>query len=212
MTKAFRALNLGLEQGSALMAKKYKLSFKQWREKVDQLFNKRVSCTWADLAGDLGPILQAYNYGDTPEKFVQYIIDKYDLDDTPIDRPPWMNPRRSANMAKRRKKDSLSSVPTYTYVLIGGKKTTWRQLVGKHNVLQAKRIWRKHKKWIDWQKHDASQAKRHHGKNPGKLSFKLKAKALGAARRKAANPSMSLMTMALAGAGAYLFYKYVIKK
>jgi ribosomal protein L21 len=32
-----------------------------------------------------------------------------------------------------------------------------------------------------------------------------------ASRRKAANPPMSLATMALAGAGVYLLYKYVLK-
>ena len=37
-------------------------------------------------------------------------------------------------------------------------------------------------------------------------------KALGACRRKTANPPMSYVTMALAGAGAYLLYKYLFKK
>ena len=49
-----------------------------------------------------------------------------------------------------------------------------------------------------------------YGRNPG--SEKKRNKRTNPRHRKAANPSTSLMTMALAGAGAYLFYKYVIKK
>lgn len=78
------------------MAKR-KLSFKQWRKEIDRLLMKRVSSTWNDLAGDLEPLQSAYADGDTPGQFVQHIIDKFDLDDTPIDHPYGANPAARRN-------------------------------------------------------------------------------------------------------------------
>lgn len=51
----------------------------RWALVVDELFRETTGCSWVDLCGDDEPIESACARGETPEQFVNYWIEKYDL-------------------------------------------------------------------------------------------------------------------------------------
>lgn len=51
----------------------------QWSRDVNLLCVKHLSCTWADLAGDLEPLERSFSSGETPMQFVQWWAEKYGL-------------------------------------------------------------------------------------------------------------------------------------
>lgn len=47
---------------------------------ADVIFLKTTGCNWDDLCGDIEPLEAAVRVKETPEEFVDYIIEKYNLD------------------------------------------------------------------------------------------------------------------------------------
>ena len=55
------------------------LRFDLWKSKVDIEFLRRTNCDWSDLCGETVPLIDAYKEGKSPEDFVTWYIEKYDL-------------------------------------------------------------------------------------------------------------------------------------
>lgn len=54
--------------------------FVDWCVETDRLCREHLACNWADLAGDPEPLVWAFNDKQTPEEFVRWVHDKYDLE------------------------------------------------------------------------------------------------------------------------------------
>jgi hypothetical protein len=48
---------------------------------MDRICKRRTGNSWAELCGDEGPWEQAFDAGDSPNDFVSWWIEKYDLED-----------------------------------------------------------------------------------------------------------------------------------
>ena len=57
------------------------MTSKAWKMKVKRLIKERTGCTWEDLCGDEEILDKSYQDDDTPEEFVEWYCEKYDLDD-----------------------------------------------------------------------------------------------------------------------------------
>ena len=55
------------------------VDFKTWKKQVDELFRERYRTSWTDLCGDDTVLVAAKAAGDTPDKFVEWFAEKYDL-------------------------------------------------------------------------------------------------------------------------------------
>lgn len=55
------------------------MTFKDWRKEVERLFVASYGADWNDLCGDNAPLQAAFDAGDTPQVFVDWYADKYDL-------------------------------------------------------------------------------------------------------------------------------------
>ena len=53
--------------------------FEVWREALDKYLVRWYYATWNDLAGDLDPIYEAWNQGESPAEFAERFARKYDL-------------------------------------------------------------------------------------------------------------------------------------
>lgn len=56
------------------------LSFEPWRNEVERLCPIHLYCSWWDLCGDEGPLIDGFNAGLSPLAFVRWWAEKYDLD------------------------------------------------------------------------------------------------------------------------------------
>jgi hypothetical protein len=55
-------------------------TFQDWAREVDGLCVRHLACTWADLCGDLPPLQQAFEDGESPITFVRWWAEKFDLE------------------------------------------------------------------------------------------------------------------------------------
>jgi hypothetical protein len=55
-------------------------TFEAWAREVDELCVRHLACAWADLAGDLPPLQQAFEEGESPIQFVRWWAEKFDLE------------------------------------------------------------------------------------------------------------------------------------
>lgn len=56
-----------------------KMDLVTWKGKVNELFLRRVCCSWQDLCGDIEPLEKAYAQGETPEEFVARYVRRFGL-------------------------------------------------------------------------------------------------------------------------------------
>lgn len=57
--------------------------FESFARSVDEELLKGYGISWKDASGDSDLLVQAFQGGETPEEFVQWFAQKYDL--TPVD-------------------------------------------------------------------------------------------------------------------------------
>lgn len=56
------------------------MNYEQWKSKVDQLFLQKTGVNWENLCGEEEVLQRWYHENDTPEEFVNYWIEKHDLE------------------------------------------------------------------------------------------------------------------------------------
>jgi len=66
--------------------------FIDWCTEVDRLCRAHLACSWAELAGDPEPLVRAFHDKETPEEFVQWVHEKYDLD--------WLTPLEAERVSQ----------------------------------------------------------------------------------------------------------------
>lgn len=59
--------------------------FDEWKEEVNEEMKKQWGITWHDASGDIEPLRNGYEQGDSPKEFATWWGDKYDLDP----KEPW---------------------------------------------------------------------------------------------------------------------------
>jgi hypothetical protein len=53
--------------------------FNDWKQRVDELCLRHLACSWHDLCGDMPPLQQAFEDGESPIGFVCWWAEKFDL-------------------------------------------------------------------------------------------------------------------------------------
>jgi len=55
-------------------------TFDEWAMEVDRLCRAHLACSWNDLCGDKEPLERSYRCEESPEDFVRWWTQKYDLE------------------------------------------------------------------------------------------------------------------------------------
>lgn len=54
-------------------------AYTNWKKAVDKELQQRVCSTWKELSGNEDPLLDSYRSKETPEEFVDSIVNRYNL-------------------------------------------------------------------------------------------------------------------------------------
>ena len=71
-----------------------KMQLKKFKSSVSMLMKKEYGLDWDDACGELEPLENAIDGGETPRQFVDWWATKYDM--TPLEENYWL-PGRSRN-------------------------------------------------------------------------------------------------------------------